>query len=217
MINKIHLEPPLQIEDVETLTIGDNVLISGVIYTARDTAHKRLVELLDKGKPLPFDISGQIIYYVGPTPARSGRPIGSAGPTTSYRMDAYVSRLIEKGLKGMIGKGPRSSEVIEAMKKWGCIYFGATGGAGALLSLAIKQAEIIAFEDLGTEAVRRLEVKDFPVVVINDIRGNDLYQENVRKYQTCSFKKIDPKFTIIPKNDKAKSVMKTVANKNNGN
>jgi len=183
MINKIHLTPPLQREELETLTIGDNVLISGVIYTARDTAHKRLVELLDKGKPLPFDISGQIIYYVGPTPARPGRTIGSAGPTTSYRMDAYAPRLIEVGLRGMIGKGPRSSEVIEAMKKWGCVYFGATGGAGALLSLAIKKAEIIAFEDLGPEAVRRLEVKDFPVIVINDVRGNDLYKDNVEKYK----------------------------------
>lgn len=183
MINKIHLEPPLQREEVEKLTIGDNVLISGVIYTARDTAHKLLVELLDKGKPLPFDISGQIIYYVGPTPAQPGRPIGSAGPTTSYRMDAYAPRLMEVGMRGMIGKGPRSPEVIAAMKKWGCVYFGATGGAGALLSLAIKQAEVIAFEDLGPEAIRRLEVEDFPVVVINDIRGNDLYKNNVEKYK----------------------------------
>jgi fumarate hydratase subunit beta len=183
MIKKIHLELPLQREEVETLTIGDNVLISGVIYTARDTAHKRLVELLDKGNPLPFDISGQIIYYVGPTPARPGRPIGSAGPTTSYRMDAYAPRLMEVGLRGMIGKGPRSSEVIAAMKKWGCVYFGAIGGAGALLSLAIKKAEIIAFEDLGPEAVRRLEVKDFPVIVLNDVRGNDLYKDNVEKYK----------------------------------
>ncbi|MBP1698741.1 MAG: fumarate hydratase [Deltaproteobacteria bacterium] len=190
MTREIHLSTPLRIKDIDQLVIGDKVFISGVIYTARDTAHKMMMVLLDKGEPLPFDISGQIIYYVGPTPAQPGRPVGSAGPTTSYRMDAYASRLIEKGLKGMIGKGPRSSEVIEAMKKWGCVYFGATGGAGALLSLAIKQAKIIAFEDLGTEAVRRLEVKDFPVVVINDIRGNDLYQENVRKYQTCSFEKI---------------------------
>ena len=183
MIKKIHLEPPLKRNELEALTIGDNVLISGVIYTARDTAHRRMIELLDKGEPLPFDISGQIIYYVGPTPPRPGRPSGSAGPTTSYRMDAYAPRLIEVGLRGMIGKGPRSSEVIEAMKKWGCVYFGATGGAGALLSLAIKKAEIIAFEDLGPEAVRRLEVKDFPVIVINDVRGNDLYKDNVEKYK----------------------------------
>ena len=183
MIKKIHLEPPLKRSELEALTIGDNVLISGVIYTARDTAHRRMVELLDKGQPLPFDISGQIIYYVGPTPSRPGQPIGSAGPTTSNRMDAYAPRLIEVGMRGMIGKGPRSPEVIAAMKKWGCVYLGATGGAGALLSLAIKKAEIIAFEDLGPEAVRRLEVKDFPVIVINDVRGNDLYKDNVEKYK----------------------------------
>ena len=183
MINKIILEPPITREQVERLSIGDKVLISGVIYTARDTAHKRLVELLDKKKPLPFAISGQIIYYVGPTPTRPGRPIGAAGPTTSYRIDAYAPRLMEVGMKGMIGKGPRSPEVIAAMKKWGCVYLGATGGAGALLSLAIKQAEIVAFEDLGPEAVRKLEVKDFPVIVLNDIRGNDLYKNNVENYK----------------------------------
>lgn len=183
MIKKIHLEPPVKREDLEALTIGDNVLISGVIYTARDTAHKRMVALLDKGESLPFDITGQIIYYVGPTPTRPGQPIGSAGPTTSYRMDAYASRLMEVGMRGMIGKGPRSPEVIAAMKKFGCTYLGATGGAGALLSLAITRAEVIAFDDLGPEAVRRLEVKDFPVIVINDIRGNDLYKNNVEKYK----------------------------------
>jgi fumarate hydratase subunit beta len=183
MIKEINLQPPLTINDLEQLVIGDKVFISGMIYTARDTAHKRMIALLDKGESLPFHISGQIIYYVGPTPARPGRPIGSAGPTTSFRMDAYAPRLMEAGMRGMIGKGPRSPEVIAAMKKWGCVYFGATGGAGALLSLAIKQADVIAFEDFGPEAIRRLEVKDFPVVVINDIRGNDLYQENVRKYQ----------------------------------
>ena len=185
MTREIHLSTPLRNTDIAQLVLGDKVFISGVIYTARDTAHKMMMVLLDKGEPLPFDISGQIIYYVGPTPAQPGRLIGSAGPTTSCRMDAYTPRLIEKGLKGMIGKGPRSPEVIEALKKWGCIYFGATGGAGALLSLAIKHAEVIAFEELGTEAVRRLEVKNFPVIVVNDIRGNDLYQINVRKYQTC--------------------------------
>jgi len=180
---KIHLEPPLKREEVEALTIGDSVLISGVIYTARDTAHKRMVELLDKGEALPFDVFGQIIYYVGPTPAPPGRPIGSAGPTTSNRMDAYAPRLMEVGMKGMIGKGPRSPEVIAAMKRWGCVYFGATGGAGALLSLAIKEAEVIAFNDLGPEAVRKLEVEDFPVMVINDSRGNDLYKSNVEQYK----------------------------------
>jgi len=157
------------------------VLISGALYTARDTAHKRLVDLLDDGKPLPFDITGQVIYYVGPTPAPPGRPIGAAGPTTSYRMDAYAPRLIEVGLKGMIGKGPRSPEVIEAMKRWGSVYLGATGGAGALLSKAIKKAEVVAFEELGPEAVRRLEVEHFPAIVINDTRGNDLYREAVKK------------------------------------
>lgn len=183
MTREFHVNAPLSMQNIERLHIGDKVFISGIMYTARDTAHKRMIALLDKGEPLPFDINGQIIYYVGPTPAQPGRPIGSAGPTTSYRMDVYTPRLIEKGLKGMIGKGPRSPEVIDAMKKWGCVYFGATGGAGALLSLAITKTDIIAFEDLGTEAVRRLEVKDFPVIVINDIRGNDLYQENVRTYR----------------------------------
>ncbi|MBW1679436.1 MAG: Fe-S-containing hydro-lyase [Deltaproteobacteria bacterium] len=179
----IHLKPPLKKEDIEALKIGNKVLISGEIYTGRDTAHKRLVALLDKKDPLPFDISGQIIYYVGPTPPPPGRPIGAAGPTTSYRMDGYAPRLMEIGLKGMIGKGPRSPEVIEAMQKWGCVYLGATGGAGALLSRAIKRAEVIAFDDLGPEAIRRLEVENFPVVVINDTKGNDLYRDNVRKYK----------------------------------
>ncbi len=179
----VNIKPPLKREDLEPLEIGDKVLISGEIYTARDTAHKRLIELLDKKEPLPLDISGQIIYYVGPTPAPPGRPIGAAGPTTSYRMDTYAPRLMEVGLKGMIGKGPRSPEVIEAMKKWGCVYFGATGGAGALLSQAIKSAEIVAFEDLGPEAIRRLKVENFPTILINDLRGNDLYQEGVKKYR----------------------------------
>ena len=183
MPKTIHLTPPLSKEEIEALAIGDKVLISGALYTARDTAHKRLVALLDEQKSLPFDISGQIIYYVGPTPAPPGRPIGAAGPTTSYRMDAYAPRLIEVGLRGMIGKGPRSPEVIEAMKRWGSVYLGATGGAGALLSQAIKKAEIVAFEELGPEAVRRLEVEDFPVVVINDTKGKDLYRDNVRQYK----------------------------------
>ena len=183
MTKEIHLKPPLKKEDLKKLEIGDKVLISGEIYTARDTAHKRLVALLDKKEPLPFDISGQIIYYVGPTPPPPGRPIGAAGPTTSYRMDAYAPRLMEVGLKGMIGKGPRSPEVIEAIKRWGCVYLGATGGAGALLSQAIKKTEIVAFEDLGPEAIRRLEIEKFPVVVINDIKGNDLYKDNVKKYK----------------------------------
>jgi len=183
MPKTIHLTPPVGKEEIEALAIGDTVLISGALYTARDTAHKRLVALLDEQKPLPFDVSGQIIYYVGPTPAPPGRPIGAAGPTTSYRMDAYAPRLIEVGLRGMIGKGPRSPEVIEAMKRWGSVYLGATGGAGALLSQAIKKAEIVAFEELGPEAIRRLEVENFPVVVINDTKGKDLYRDNVRQYK----------------------------------
>jgi fumarate hydratase subunit beta len=183
MLKTINLVPPLGKEDIEALAIGDKVLISGALYTARDTAHKRLVALLDQGKPLPFDISGQIIYYVGPTPAPPGRPIGAAGPTTSYRMDAYAPRLIEVGLRGMIGKGPRSPEVIDAMKQWGSVYLGATGGAGALLSQAIKKAEIVAFEELGPEALRRLEVENFPAIVINDTSGNDLYREAVKGHK----------------------------------
>jgi fumarate hydratase subunit beta len=175
--------PPLQRSDVETLESGEKVLITGTIYTGRDAAHKRLIDLLDRQQPLPFDVEGAIIYYVGPTPAPPGRPIGSAGPTTSYRMDLYAPRLIEKGLRGMIGKGPRSHEVKEAMKKYGCVYLGATGGAGALLARAIKKADVIAFDDLGPEAIRRLEVEDFPVIVINDTKGNDLYLTNVNRYK----------------------------------
>ncbi len=182
MSDFIRLTPPLKNEDIEKLNIGDKVMLNGTIYTGRDAAHKRLVDLLDKGEELPFDVSGQIIYFVGPTPAKPGKPIGSAGPTTSYRMDAYSPRLIAQGLKGMIGKGGRSEEVIEAIKKHKCIYFGATGGAGALIAKAIKKAEVIAYEDLGPEAIRKLTVENFPVVVINDTRGNDLYVEGRKKY-----------------------------------
>ncbi len=177
------LKPPITREVVDALEIGDKVLITGTIYTGRDAAHKRLVDLLDKGEPLPFDIDGQIIFYVGPTPAPPGRPIGAAGPTTSYRMDAYAPRLIAKGLRGMIGKGPRAANVVDAMKEFGCVYLGATGGAGALLARAVKKAEVIAFDDLGPEAIRKLEVEEFPVIVINDTRGNDLYKQNVAKYK----------------------------------
>lgn len=179
---KIKLTLPLKEEDVEKLKIGDEVLLSGLIYSARDAAHKRMTDALDGGEPLPFDIKGQVIYYMGPSPAKPGQAIGSAGPTTSGRMDAFSPRLMEKGLKGMIGKGMRSPAVIEAIKKYKCLYFGATGGAGALLSKAIKKAKVIAFEDLGAEAVMELAVEDFPVIVINDIFGGDLYQEGVRKY-----------------------------------
>lgn len=183
MTEPIRLKTPLTDKDVGKLKIGDRVLLNGVIYTGRDAAHKRLSDLLKEGKELPFDIRGQIIYYVGPTPARPGQVFGSAGPTTSYRMDAYAPALIEKGLKGMIGKGMRSDAVKEAMKKHQAVYFAATGGAGALLAKKVKRTEVVAYEDLGPEAIRRLEVEDLPVIVINDVRGNDLYIEGERKYQ----------------------------------
>ncbi|MCX8116761.1 MAG: Fe-S-containing hydro-lyase [Desulfobacterota bacterium] len=183
MTEPIRLKTPLTDRDVERLKIGDRVLINGIVYTGRDAAHRRLFDLLKEGKELPFDIRGQIIYYVGPTPARPGQVFGSAGPTTSYRMDAYSPALIEKGLKGMIGKGMRSDAVKEAMKRHRAVYFAATGGAGALLAKRIKKAEIVAYEDLGPEAIRRLEVEDLPVIVINDIHGNDLYIEGVKPYR----------------------------------
>ena len=179
----IRLKTPLSDTDVETLKIGDRVLIRGVIYTGRDAAHQRLFDLIKAGKGLPFDMRGQIIYYVGPTPARPGHVLGSAGPTTSYRMDAYAPALIERGLKGMIGKGMRSDEVKEAMQKHKAVYFAATGGAGALLAKRVKKAEVIAYDDLGPEAIRRLEVEDLPVIVVNDIRGNDLYIEGAKGYR----------------------------------
>ncbi len=179
---KIRLTTPLTDEDVGKLKVGDTVLISGVIYTGRDAAHMRMVAALDKGESLPFDVKGQVIYFVGPAPAKPGWAIGSAGPTTSYRMDAFSPRLIELGLKGMIGKGGRAQEVIDACVKYKCVYFGAVGGAGALLAKSIKKAEVIAYEDLGPEAVRRLEVEDFPVIVVNDVYGNDLEKEGRKKY-----------------------------------
>ncbi|OPY89182.1 MAG: Fumarate hydratase class I, anaerobic [Syntrophaceae bacterium PtaU1.Bin231] len=183
MANEKRLTTPLTDQDVEKLNIGDKVLLNGVIYTGRDAAHKRLTDLLKAGKELPIDIRGQIIYYVGPSPAKPGQAIGSAGPTTSYRMDAYAPQLMALGMKGMIGKGNRAPEVIEAMKKYKAVYFGATGGAGALISKSIKKAEVVAYEDLGPEAIMKLEVEDFPVVVINDTKGNDLYVEGARKYK----------------------------------
>lgn len=183
MSEPIRLKTPLRDPEVEKLRAGDRVLISGIIYTGRDAAHKRLFDLLKQGKDLPFDIRGQIIYYVGPTPAKPGQAIGSAGPTTSYRMDAYSPTLMESGLKGMIGKGMRSDAVKEAMKKHKAVYFAATGGAGALLAKRVKKAEVVAYEDLGPEAVRRLEVEDLPVIVVNDIHGNDLYIEGAKRYR----------------------------------
>jgi len=178
----IRLTPPLSDADVERLRAGDQVLLSGVVYTARDAAHARLVDLIEKGEPLPFDLRGQIIYFVGPTPAPPGRPIGSAGPTTSYRMDPYSPVLVAHGLKGMIGKGKRSHDVKEALRRHKAVYFGAVGGAAALISKRILSAEIVAYEDLGPEAIRRLVVKDFPVVVVNDAHGGDLYEEGRKRY-----------------------------------
>jgi fumarate hydratase subunit beta len=178
----VQLETPLADADVEPLRIGQKILLNGVIYTGRDAAHKRLIDLIRSSKPLPIDIQGQVIYYVGPAPAKPGQPIGSAGPTTSYRMDAYAPQLMALGLKGMIGKGKRAPEVIEAMKRYKAVYFGATGGAGALLAKSIIAAEVVAYEDLGPEAIRRLVVQDLPVVVVNDVLGQDLYEEGVRKY-----------------------------------
>ena len=180
MTKAIHT--PLTHEMARTLRAGDSCLISGTIYTARDAAHKRLCELVAKGEKLPLDIENAIIYFVGPTPAKPGQAIGSAGPTTSYRMDAYSPTLIGIGQTGMIGKGKRSPEVIEAMKQHGAVYFGAIGGCGALLSKCIKKAEVIAYDDLGAEAIRRLEVEDFPVVVIIDSEGNNLYQTGRDEY-----------------------------------
>lgn len=176
------LTTPLKDSDVEKLKAGDTVLISGTIYTARDAAHARLVKLLEDGKELPFDPKGQIIYYVGPTPAKPGNAIGSAGPTTSYRMDPYAPKLIEVGLKGMIGKGARSDEVKEYIKKHKAVYFAAVGGAAALIAKSIKKAEVIAYDDLGAEAIRKMEVVDFPAIVINDIYGNDLYEIGQNEY-----------------------------------
>lgn len=173
---------PLTAEKVKDLKAGDTVLISGTIYTARDAAHKRLVELLDKGEKLPIDIKDQIIYYVGPTPAKPGHALGSAGPTTSYRMDPYAPRLLDQGLKGMIGKGLRSKEVVESMKKNTAVYFAAIGGAAALIGKAVEKAEIMAYEDLGSEAIRKLEVKDLPVVVVIDCEGNNLYEKGQQEY-----------------------------------
>jgi len=169
--------------DVERLRAGDEVLLSGVVYTARDAAHERLVQLLKAGQPLPVDLRGQVIYYCGPTPARPGRPIGSAGPTTASRLDSYTPALIAYGARGMIGKGRRSPEVREAIKKCHAIYFGAIEGTAALLGERVREAQIVAFPELGTEAIHRLVVEDFPVVVVNDVAGGDLYEEGRARYQ----------------------------------
>ena len=170
-----HLTLPLSDEDIEQLKVGDYVYLTGIVYTARDAAHKRMNDALDEGKDLPIDIKGQIIYYMGPSPAREGRVIGSAGPTTATRMDKYAPRLLDLGLKGMIGKGKRSQEVLDAVVRNKALYFAAVGGAGALLSRCITSAEVVAYDDLGTEAIRKLTIKDFPVIVAADVHGNKIY------------------------------------------
>ena len=176
--------PPLTDESVARLRAGDRATIRGTVYVARDVAHKRLVEALSRGEPLPFDPRGQIVYYMGPTPARPGRPIGSAGPTTSGRMDAYAEAMLAAGLKGMLGKGNRSLSVREALKKHKAVYLVATGGAGALIGQAIKRAECVAYAELGPEALLRLEVEDLPVIVANDVYGADAYEDGKAKYRT---------------------------------
>ena len=181
-MSNIRIKTPFTPEDARRLRSGDSCLISGVIYTARDAAHKRLCELLEKGEPLPIDLRDAIIYFVGPTPAKPGQAIGSAGPTTSYRMDAYSPLLISLGETGMIGKGKRGPEVIAAMKEHGAVYFGAIGGCGALLGQCVRKAEIVAYEDLGAEAIRRLEVENFPVIVVIDSQGNNLYETGRKAY-----------------------------------
>lgn len=176
------IKEPFTKEALKDLRAGDTVLLTGTVYTARDAAHKRMVEMLQKGETLPFDVNNAVIYYVGPTPEKPGHPIGSAGPTTSYRMDAYAPVLLDLGETGMIGKGQRSQEVKDAVVRNGAVYFAAIGGAGALMAQRVEHAEIIAFEDLGAEAVRKLQVKDFPVAVVLDSKGGDLYKEGRKAY-----------------------------------
>ena len=174
---------PLSDAVIETLRAGDTIYITGNLYTGRDSAHKKLIDLIDEGKDLPIEVEGQIIYYVGPTPARPGKPIGSAGPTTSYRMDSFAPILHRLGIKGTIGKGARNEEVKESLKKYKAVYLAAVGGAGALISKSIEEAEVIAYPELGPEAIRRVKVKDFPCIVINDMYGGDLYKEGKKQYQ----------------------------------
>lgn len=174
---------PLSNEEAKNLKSGDYVYITGTIYTARDAAHKRMYEALEKGESLPIDMENNIIYYMGPSPAREGRPIGSAGPTTASRMDKYAPKLLDLGLKGMIGKGKRSKQVIDAIVRNGCVYFAAVGGAGAILSKCIKTSEVVAYDDLGTEAIRKLYVEDFPSIVVIDSQGNNLYETAIKEYR----------------------------------
>jgi fumarate hydratase subunit beta len=178
-----NVQLPLSDDVVETLYAGDELLLTGVMYVGRDAAHKRMIETLEAGERLPVDLKGQVIYFMGPTPARPGKIIGSAGPTSSYRMDAYSPRLMAEGLKGMIGKGMRSREVREAMNQYKAVYLGAIGGAGALLSSCIKKVGVVAYDDLGAEALRRIVVQDFPVTVVNDIYGGDIYEKGRSQYR----------------------------------
>ncbi len=180
---EIHLTTPLKTEELEKLKIGDQVYITGTVYTGRDAAHKRLVELLEKGEKLPFDPVGQVIYYVGPAPAPPGKPIGSAGPTTSYRMDPYAPALLDVGMKAMIGKGPRNQSVIDSMIKNRSVYLAAVGGAAVVIAASIKESKVIAYEDLGPEAIREMRVENFPCVVANDVLGNDIYKTGVEEYR----------------------------------
>lgn len=181
-----HVTAPFRAEDVADLRAGDYVYLSGTIYTARDAAHKRMYEALQKGESLPLELKNNVIYYMGPSPAREGRPIGSAGPTTASRMDKYAPTLLDLGLTGMIGKGKRSAEVKEAIVRNGAVYFAAVGGAGALLSKSILESEVIAYDDLGTEAIRRLKVENFPVIVVIDSQGNNLYETAIYEYRTIA-------------------------------
>jgi fumarate hydratase subunit beta len=194
MLSPTKLETPLDEETISKLKIGERVLLNGIVYTARDQAHKRLVDELESARRenrqpnLPFHLEGQVIYYVGPAPARPGMVIGPAGPTTSCRMDPYTPVLLEKGLKGTIGKGRRGKDVIEAMKKYKAIYFVAVGGAAVLISKKIKRVETVAYEDLGPEAIYRLDVEDFPLIVANDVYGNDLFDEGIKKYRKVTYR-----------------------------
>lgn len=180
---KVKIKTPITAAKAKELQVKDNILLTGVLYTARDAAHKRLVALLKNGQPLPIDLQGQFIYYAGPAPAKPGYVAGSAGPTTSYRMDPYTPALLKLGLKGMIGKGKRSPEVIAAMQKYGAVYLGATGGAAALISKCIKKIEVVCYEDLGAEAIHKLYVENFPAVVVIDSKGNNLYETEPEKYK----------------------------------
>ena len=186
-MSKLHITSPIDTEIIEKLTVGTRVLISGVIYAARDAAHRRLIQVLDKGDKLPFDLDGQTLYYMGPSPAKPGQVIGSAGPTTSGRMDIYTPRLIALGIRAMIGKGNRSLAVKEAIKKYKAVYFATIGGAGALLAKSIKQVKVIAYEDVGTEAILQLNVENFPAIVANDVYGEDLFEQGKARYQANKY------------------------------